>query len=313
MLRILTWYWKQPGGRVNYTAQHVNIWADMVSRNLSIPHEIACVTDLPEGIDPRIKIIDPPHEFEDWRIPSWGPERPQCLRRIAMFGPEAGKIFGDRFVCMDMDCVISGSMDSLFKEDVDFRIYEGTAPGRFYNGSMMLIKAGSRTQVYNSFTLEGAKEAGKNHIGSDQAWIAHCLGDGERTWNTFDGVNFWNNKNKHIPPDNKIMFFPGGTKPWVLAESGLHPWVSEHYHRHGQGKALLLGYGEKVWDEAEEATLQYSFNGVIASPEAAALWPGEVLAEARDDLHAERLARIHGFDDYVFCGRTPKENVNVVT
>jgi hypothetical protein len=47
MLTVLAWYWKQPGGRVEYLPLHVNIWADMVRANLSMPHRICCVTDHP--------------------------------------------------------------------------------------------------------------------------------------------------------------------------------------------------------------------------------------------------------------------------
>src|SRR5690242_3543774 len=68
MITVLTWLWHQQRGP-SYSAAHVNIWADMVRRNLSMPHRIACVTDHPEGIDPSVEIIAPPRDFEDVRIP----------------------------------------------------------------------------------------------------------------------------------------------------------------------------------------------------------------------------------------------------
>lgn len=306
MLTVLTWYWKQPGGRSEYTAEHVNIWADMVRRNLSLPHEIACVTDLPDGIDSSIKIITPPRDFEDWRIPSWGPDRPQCLRRIAMFGPRAGDLFGERFVCMDLDCVVTGELDSLFSGEEDFRIYQGTAPGRFYNGSMMMIRAGSRPQVYDNFSIKGATEAGKKFIGSDQAWIAYCLGPNERTWGPNDGVQWY--KNSASVRGAKIVFFPGSRKPWQLL--GIDARVTKHYHRTFRaGKVLILGYAPTVWDEALAALERSTYDAVIASPEAAAHWPGDVFAVANDDAHAERLAVMHGFTEVTWCGRSPEETV----
>ncbi len=54
------------------------------------------------------------------------------------------------------------------------------------------------------------------------------------------------------------------------------------------------------------AALERPFGAVIASPEAAAHWPGELLAVADDDGHAERLAAMHGFVDVTFCGRTER-------
>ncbi len=307
MLTVLTWFWKQEGGRTNYLPEHVNIWADMVRRNLSMPHRIACVTDIPEGIDPSIEIIAPPRDFEDWRIPTWAEGRPQCLRRIAMFSLNAAEIFGDRFVCMDLDCVIMGSLDDLFKPSYDFRIYRGTAEGRLYNGSMMLIEAGCRPQVYENFTLEGATEAGSKFIGSDQAWISHCLGAGEATWGAEHGVFWWGSPLDRPNSDAKIIFFPGGVKPWTVAIGDDKKWVSEFYKRSPRGKALILGYGPNLWEEAEKAVLIEDFSGVIASPEAAAHWPGDVLAIASNDQQAERLARMHGFSEYVFCGRSVEE------
>jgi hypothetical protein len=305
LITILAWYWKQPGGRVEYRPEHVNIWADQVARNLSMPHRIACVTDLPEGIDPSIEIIAPPRDFESITIPTWGPARPQCLRRIAMFGPKAAGIFGERFVCMDMDCVVSGPLDPLFETDADFKMYRGTAPGRFYNGSMMLMNAGARPQVYDRFNATEAAEAGRKFIGSDQAWISHVLGPGEQTWGPEDGVRWWNRQRREtMPADIRLMFFPGYFKPWQFAEGSLDEWVSERYRRSPQGRCLILGYAETVWDEAAAALDSGPFDAVIASPEAAEHWPGDILAIANDDTQAERMARMHGFDEIVFCGRT---------
>lgn len=299
MLTVLTWYWRQPGGRIAYTAEHVNIWADMVRRNLSRPHRLACVTDLRDGLDPRIEIIEPPREFEDWRIPSWGPKRPQCLRRIAMFAPDAASRFGDRFVCMDLDCIVAGPLDPLFETDAEFKMFAGTAFGRPYNGSMMLIKAGARRQVYDRFTLEGAIKAGKNFIGSDQAWISHCLGPNEAKWTAEDGAVWWKD---HVQQPCRVMFFPGLVKPWRLVDCG-DAFAVRHYRRDAGRAGLILGYGSHIWTDLAEV-IDRRFDGVIASPEAARLWPGELVGIARDDDHADRMATMHGFSEIAFCGRS---------
>ncbi len=307
MITVLSWFWRQDGGRIRYSAEHVNIWASMVRRNLSMAHRIACVTDIPDGIDDRIEIIEPPHEFEHVRIPTWRADRPQCLRRLTMFRRDAAKIFGRRFVCMDLDCVISGPLDPLFKTRADFKIYRGTAVGRPYNGSLMLITAGCRPQVYEKFTPDAAVEAGKRFVGSDQAWISHILGPNEQTWGVEDGIFWWNRQQpKAATKDARLMFYPGFVKPWQLLVNGGDEWVSRHYRHAPAGKCLILGYADNVWDEAEVAVESGPFDAVIASPEAAEHWPGEILAVANDDAQAERLARMHGFDEFVFCGRTPR-------
>ncbi len=303
MLRVMTWFWAQPGGRTHYSAQHVNIWADMVRRHLTIPHRLACVTDIPAGIDPSIEIIDSPRDFEDVRIPTWGPDKPQCLRRLAMFAPDAGERFGERFVSMDMDCVIADSLDPLFDTDADFKMYRGTSGERPYNGSMLLMTAGARPQVYDRFTPEGAAEAGQKYVGSDQAWISHVLGRGEATWGPEDGVCWYSRMGMRLTPNPRLLFFPGTPKPWEVADRNQNPFVVEHYRAEGRGRCLVLGYGPTVWADAEAAMRDGPYAAVIASPEAAEHWTGEVFAIARHDRHAERIARMNGFEP-VFCGRS---------
>lgn len=300
MLRILTWFWQQNGGRARYTAQHVNIWAAMVRRNLSIPHVISCVTDIPEGIDPSIEIIAPPRDFEDWRIPSWGKDKPQCLRRISMFAPDAAKTFGERFVCMDLDCVVTGALDPMFDTDSPFKIAIGTGKGRPYNGSMMLITAGARSQVYERFSLAGAIEAGRNFVGSDQAWIMHCLGPNEQTWGREDGLAYWSDWRRNSKA--RVTFFPGSTKPWGITD----PYLRSHYRDFRPGRCMILGHGPTVWADAEAVMATGPVAGIVASPEAAAHLPADkVLGTAFSDAGLEDMARMLGFDDVVFCGRQP--------
>ncbi len=302
MLTVLTWLWSQPGRGARYTALHVNIWADMVSRHLSIDHELACVTDMPAGIDPKVRIIKSPGEFTDIVLPTWGQDRPQCLRRLSMFRRDAADIFGaDRIVCMDLDLVVAGSLDPVLDVTDDFRIFRGTARGRIYNGSLISLRAGSRAKVYDDFTAADAAKAGRRFAGSDQAWISHCL-PGEPTWGPEHGVRWWGDLAGKVA-DGRVTFFPGLTKPWHLVASG-DSFVTENYRRSPAGVGLILGYAPSVWAEAAAAVTGRGFAGVIASPEAARQWPGEVVAIAGDDADAERLAAMHGFTDVVFCGRS---------
>lgn len=300
-LTILTWLWSQPGGRSTYTAAHVNIWAAMVRRHLTLPHRIACVTDMPEGIDPSVAIIRPPRDFEDVRIPTWGEDRPQCLRRLAMFRPDADAIFGGRFVSMDLDCVIAGSLDPLFDRDDEIVLYRGASGRRPYNGSMVMMTAGVRPGVYEDFTPEAAAEAGERYLGSDQAWISHRLGAGEATWDVQDGIT-WHGASRRVD-DPRLMFFFGNPKPWELAERNADAWVREHYRGDRRARCLILGHAPSVWQEAELALRDGGFDQVIASPEAARHWPTSTIV-ANDDGHAERIARMHGYSEIVFCGRS---------
>jgi hypothetical protein len=198
----------------------------MVSRNLAMPHRLACVT-LETDLPPNVERIDPPGEFEDIQ-PKWGPKKPNCFRRLVMFAPDAHKIFGRRFVSMDLDCVVGGQLDPLFDRPEDFVIMKGTSHDRPYNGSMMLIRSGCRPQVYESFDQAGADASGEAFHGSDQAWLAHCLGPDETKWDESDGVHFWKpNLNHRLKP--RALFFPGRHKPWELARWKIYPFVTNNY------------------------------------------------------------------------------------
>lgn len=297
MLTCLTWWWRNPQCRAQYTELHVRIWADMAGRHLSQPHRLAVVTDEDieiEGVD----IIRPPSDFVSVRIPSWPEHRPQCLRRLTMFRRDAGEIFGERFACFDLDCVISGSLDPLFDTDADFKMAIGTAPERPYNGSLIYLHAGSRPQVYETFSEAGAIEAGQKFVGSDQAWIAHCLGPDEPTWGEADGLAY------HGKSTGRIMFFPGRQKPWDCLRE---PVVRDNYRIKRGGRCLVLGYDDELWDDVERALETGPFDAVIASPEAAEHWPGEILEVARTNRNAAELAYLHGFDDVTWCGVKERE------
>lgn len=227
MLTVVSWLWVQPEGRTTYKAEHVWIWADMVARNLSMPHRLVCVTaetDLP----PNVERIDPPGEFEDIQ-PKWGPRKPNCFRRLVMFKRDAAKTFGKRFVSMDLDCVIGGPLDPLFDRSEDLVLFKGTASSRPYNGSLMLIKAGCRPKVYEDFDQAGADASGEAFHGSDQAWLAHKLGWGEKTWSERDGVFCYGQLWVQNPRRCGLLFFPGRLKPWTLAQIRMHSFITENY------------------------------------------------------------------------------------
>jgi hypothetical protein len=230
LITVLCWLWKQTKSRAEYNSGTVNTWAAMVRRNITIPHRIACVTDCPEGIDSRVEIIAPPGDFLDITNPRWTNGRPQCYRRLSMFRKDAGKIFGKRFVCMDLDCVVGGSLDPVFDRPEDLVLFKGTSAGRPYNGSMMLIKAGCRPRVFADFNQEAALESGRLYCGSDQAWLMHKLGPGEATWSEPDGV-YWFNGRYRMDARKKsprVLFFPGSVKPWSVA-ARFDPFIKAHY------------------------------------------------------------------------------------
>lgn len=228
MLTVVCWYWRQPNRQVVYKPDHVRIWANMISRNLTIPHRLLCITDREREIDfmPTYPLWTEP-EIQN---PQWGPNRPQCYRRLKAFSEEMRPILGDRFISMDIDCVITGNLDQIFGRTDDFIINQGTTSQNCYNGSMWMMDTGARRQVWDSFDGMASVNKASRWLGSDQAWIRECLGPFEKTWSIRDGVTSWL-RTRRIPKwqlgDTKIVFFQGELKPWE--DSAKTEWVEEHY------------------------------------------------------------------------------------
>ncbi len=148
-----------------------------------------------------------------------------------MFRRDAAEIFGERFVCMDLDCVIGGPLDPLFDRKDDLVLFKGTAPDRPYNGSMMLIRAGCRPHVYETFDQAGADSSGEAFVGSDQAWLAQSLGWSEKTWSERDGVFWYGSLYKSLVKKQmpRVLFFPGKIKPWTIAPIRIDQFTSNNY------------------------------------------------------------------------------------
>lgn len=249
MLTVLTWLWRQTPDKARYFddaggADKVNVWNAMVRRNCTLDIELACVTDEPEGIAPDVRIIPLPRPFDDVEVKAWREKigAPQCYRRLMLFHPDAAEVFGaERFVSMDLDCVVTGNLDRLWDNDCPFVMFKGTSNSRPYNGSMIQMDAGARPEVYERFARDPqgvAEAARRKFIGSDQAVISHVLGPGEERWSARDGVEAYGGGflRRHggqphrvrLGEDTRIVFFPGRTKPWDLLDRVA--FVNDHWH-----------------------------------------------------------------------------------
>lgn len=231
---VVCWRWKpKPGYRSKFGPETVNTLRRMVARHFQHPHRFICVTDDPAGIDPEVEIVPLWDTFSNLENPS-GPTNPSCFRRLPMFGADAAKLFGPRFVSLDLDVVIVGDMKPLWLRPEDFVIWGDTNPTTPYNGSMMLMTAGARSKVFTEFDpVESPKKAqALGYFGSDQAWIGACLGRGEAMWTRRDGVYSYRNEigtyRLELPRNAKIIIMHGQHDPWDAIPQR-QPWVQEHY------------------------------------------------------------------------------------
>lgn len=233
MLTVVTFKWRgRPGYRSKFTGAHVDTLRRMVARNYPDPHRFACVTDDPSGItEPDVEIYELWNDHAAVRNPS-GSKNPSCYRRLKLFAANAGEWLGERFVCLDLDCVIVGDMRPVWNRSDDFVIWRSTTSANPYNGSMFLLRPGTRPQVWREFDpiLSPVETVQARLYGSDQAWIAHILGPSEATWAGADGVYSFRNEVKRggLPHNARIVFFHGNVDPWS-PEAARLPWVASNY------------------------------------------------------------------------------------
>lgn len=242
MLEVVCWKWKPSRPyRSQFGPETVNVLRRMVQRHLKLPHRFSCITDDPRGIDPEVRVIPLWDDFASVPNPS-NPRNPSCYRRLKMFSAEAKELIGEKIVSLDLDTVITGDLTPLFDHDYDFVIWGGQTVNprggptyNWFNGSLMMLKAGSRTKVWETFDPHRspalANAAGCR--GSDQGWIAYCLGREEKTWGLQDGVLSYKNhvltSGGKLPSHARIVAFHGQYDPWMPAVQARTPWVRAHY------------------------------------------------------------------------------------
>jgi hypothetical protein len=224
-LQIVLWKWANPRKLhilFDFSAEAVNRLGRQLARHLGIPHDVVCITDNPSGIDSSIRIL-----------PLWedGAHLGGCWRRLRAFAPDMAGIIGRRFAWIDLDSVVVGPMDAVLGRKEDLVLYRSnSAPGTPYNGSMLLMDAGARSQVWDRFDPEKSpaivREAGLT--GTDQAWISHVLGPNEAVWDAGDGVmHFMRDCVPDLPAHSKIVFFPGMQKMHMPNARQRAPWIGE--------------------------------------------------------------------------------------
>lgn len=238
-LTVACWKWKpQPGYRSTFNATHVNTLRAMVARHYPHPHDFVCITDDGAGIDGDIRVVPLWDDFSDLR----GPNGVNCYRRLRSFSEEAAQIIAPWFVSLDLDTVARADLTPLWHRPEDFVIWGDTARGTPYNGSMFMLRAGTRTRVWSEFhpTRSPLLTRQLRYIGSDQAWIAACLGPREAKWTKIDGVYSFRNEimvsphkldRVHPLPENaRLVMFHGKYDPWMPDVQKACPWVREYYH-----------------------------------------------------------------------------------
>lgn len=214
---------------VSYGSHHVNVLYKSVERNTTLPFRFFCITDDPSGLDNNINVV-----------PLWDKCRHLggCLNRMFVFDKSMSNLIGERFLCIDLDCVIVNNIDDILLRQEEFIINQFESKhssNQLYNGGIFMMNAGCRQQVWNNFDYNTSPKKikelhdQKGMVGDDQTWIQFVLGDKQAKFTHTDGVydyNFLNPKNI-LPKNAKIILLPGKFDPSIEKDSV--DWILEHW------------------------------------------------------------------------------------
>jgi hypothetical protein len=210
-LHVITWVWGN-----KYGPEYVARLAAGVHRHLHRQFRFMVVHPYPE--DEHLTKI------------------PGCLARLRTFDPEWQKgnriKEGDRIVCLDLDLIITGTLDPLFDRPEPFLILQGansTNPCP-YNGSVWSVVAGYRPDVWSEFTFEKAAAVPWYAYPDDQSYFAAVLPDAAGWKAGTNGVYAFGKpgwpKGTDLPKDARLVAFPGRRDPRDFVHL---PWVKQHW------------------------------------------------------------------------------------
>jgi len=241
-LKVVCFFWHDKfakcKGIYEYTPKHVNLLKRMVERHLTVPHEFVCVTDTPEQFDGTFRTVELDKKTF---VPG------TRFMKLMLWRRDIGSVIGERMLYLDLDCVITRSLDPVVDRDADVVLWRNPnfkgqhARRARYNTSIMLIKAGARPQLYEDFAPDHhPKSLRKSWGGTDQAWVSHILDwEDEDYWTDEDGVYgagrlIRQKKSRDIgvgtelPENARIVFFPGSRIPQLRKVRQEHPWIEKY-------------------------------------------------------------------------------------
>jgi hypothetical protein len=208
MITICTWRWGE-----KYGIHYVRRLERAIARNVTVPY--------------RFKMFAP--EPEDMHLT----KIEGCLARLRMFDPQWQKKNGieDRLVSIDLDAIVTGNLDSLFEREEGFSILQGintTNPNPF-NGSLFMLRAGYRPDVWTDFSLEEIGRHRFHAFPDDQGWF-HIKMPDAGAYGPKDGVYGFKKEGwpagDALPDGAKLVAFPGWRDPYKFEHL---EWVKQHW------------------------------------------------------------------------------------
>lgn len=234
MLTIASFLWFDPSQPYNaeyvYSADDVRLMKRMWDRNLTVPHEWVCVTNVPEQFTPAddIRLVPIP---EFLVIPN------RRFPRVMLFHPDVATMIGERIIAPDMDCVVTGNLDAIVSRKEPLVLWRNPARvpwdrpvGKgmmrtFYNSSLVMVTAGTRKDLWMDW--------GPGVSRDEQTWISERIGPNAAHWDASDGVYRLAREDTpgsgitgSLPENARLVFFAGSQhKPWRAEIKAQFPWI----------------------------------------------------------------------------------------
>jgi len=220
-LNIITWLWGD-----KYKPHDVYRLATQVHKHLKLPHTFTAFSDREHKQLPNARLIKDRDLCDR-----------ACFCRLRMFDPDWQRENGfiDWIVSLDLDLVITGSLDGVFLPRADFMILKGVNavnPNPF-NASVMMLRAGTNSEVWSEFSRDAASKIEQHEFPDDQGWIWHMLPDASGWQAGKEGIyGFqkpgWPNEKVGfaLPDDARIVSFIGKRKPQMYTQLA---WVKKHW------------------------------------------------------------------------------------
>ena len=201
--------------------------SNAIRRNLKQPYEFICVSENPKAQFDGARTIP----LLDHGLLSV----PGCVVRMRMFDPawQASVQAYDRIVNLDLDLVVTGGLDTLLDRPDPFTILQGintTNPCQ-YNGSMFMLRAGYRPDVWSDFSVEANSKVPFHAFPDDQGWMHHKMPDAG-AWGPSDGVYGFKKKGWpqgiNLPANARVVAFPGWRDPSMSMFKSIG-WIEKHW------------------------------------------------------------------------------------
>lgn len=238
VLSCVTWKWRpnRPDGPT-FGPEYVNRLRAALARHCHLEHRLYCVTDDPDGIDPRVTIVPLPEPLS---------KTPRCRRRMRIFDREFGSQFeGGRILSIDLDVVIVDDLTPILARPEPIVAWR-VGHAKVYSGSFLLMRAGVLDDLWQIFKRDPdgfPRRIQPSGVASDQAmlnWYVNRRGIPVARWTEADGfVTYYGagyEALEHLGVGPTRPELPAGARIVVLGsadkavmDDAAYPWIRDHW------------------------------------------------------------------------------------